>query len=241
MSKMIAVCGSPESGKTTFSLKLAQELYYQKKGTVLFLSPDMQIPSMAYTFPHSKSSDLFSIGKALDKTDIYTEDVLKQLVPVKTMRNFGLLGYTAGENKYTYPRSTEDKIAALFRAMKDIADYIVVDCVSDMDDLITRMAINRTDSAIQMVAPDLKSIAYYASQAEMYENIAECGIKTLCIRDRDVYLPIEEIKSHFKNVAFTLPYSRPLKQQAITGTLSERLSDISYRKQVAAIVKRVIK
>ena len=47
MSKMIAVCGSPESGKTSFSLKLAQELYFQKKGTVLFLSPDMRVPSMA--------------------------------------------------------------------------------------------------------------------------------------------------------------------------------------------------
>ncbi len=96
MSKMIAACGSPESGKTTTSLKLAQELYYQKKGSVIFLSPDMRVPSMAFIFPHSKTSDLYSIGKALDKTDIYQEDILKQLVPVKTMRDFGFFGYMAG-------------------------------------------------------------------------------------------------------------------------------------------------
>lgn len=240
MSKMIAVCGSPESGKTTASLKLAQELYYQKKGSVIFLSPDMRVPSMAFIFPHSKTSDLYSIGKALDKTDIYQEDILKQLVPVKTMRDFGFFGYTAGENRHSYPRPTEDKITALFRVMKEIADYVVVDCVSDSDDLITRMAINRADNVIQMVTPDLKSIAYYTSQAEMYENIAERGIKALCIRDRDVYLPIEEVKIHFKDVLFILPYSRPLKQQVINGTLSERLADINYRKQVAAIAKRVM-
>ena len=240
MSKMIAVCGSPESGKTTFSLKLAQELYYQKKGSVIFLSPDMRVPSMAFIFPHSKTSDLYSIGKALDKTDIYQEDILKQLVPVKTMRDFGFFGYTVGENRYSYPRLTEDKITALFRVMKEIADYVVVDCVSDSDDLITRMAINRADNVIQMVTPDLKSIAYYTSHAEMYENIAERGIKALCIRDRDVYLPIEEVKIHFKDVSFILPYSRPLKQQVITGTLSERLADINYRIQVAAIAKRVM-
>ena len=240
MSKMIAVCGSPESGKTTASLKLAQELYYQKKGSVIFLSPDMRVPSMAFIFPHSKTSDLYSIGKALNKTDIYQEDILKQLVPVKTMRDFGFFGYTSGENKYSYPRPTEDKITALFRVMKEIADYVIIDCVSDMDDLITRMAINRAENVIQMVAPDLKSIAYYASQAEIYENIVERGIKALCIRDRDVYLPIEEVKSHFKEISFVLPYSRPLKQQVITGTLSERLSDIHYRKQVAAIAKRVM-
>ena len=76
MSKMIAVCGSPESGKTTAALKIAQELYYNKKGSVIFFSPDMSVPAMAFIFPHCKDSDLFSIGKALDKTDIYKEDVM---------------------------------------------------------------------------------------------------------------------------------------------------------------------
>lgn len=240
MSKLIAVCGSPESGKTTVSLKLAQELYYKKAGSVIFFSPDMRIPAMAYIFPHSKAADLFSIGTVLDKTDIYTEDVLKQLVPVKTMRNFGFFGYTAGENKYSYPRPTEDKVAALFRIMGEIADYVVVDCVSDMDDLISRMAIAGADSVIQTVTPDLKSIAYYASQAEMFENTLERGIKVLCVRDRDMYLPIEEVKSHFKDVAFTLPYNRPLKQQSLNGSLSERLADSKYRKQMAAVAKWVM-
>lgn len=240
MSKMIAVCGSPESGKTTASLKVAQELYYDKKGSVAFLSPDMSVPSMAFIFPHSKDSDLFSIGKALDKTDIYKEDVLKQLVPVKTMRNFGFFGYKAGENKFSYPRPTEDKVLALFRAMKDIADYVMVDCVSDADDLISRMAVNEADSVIQMVTPDLKCMAYYASQSEMFENAADRGFKVLCVRDRDLYLPKEEVTAHFKNVQFTLPYSRPLKQQVITGTLSERLTDSKYRKQIAAIAKKVV-
>ncbi len=240
MSKMIAFCGSPESGKTTASLKVAQELYYDKKGSVVFLSPDMSVPVMAFIFPHSKDSDLFSIGKALDKTDIYKEDVLKQLVPVKTMRNFGFFGYKAGENKFSYPRPTEDKIMALFRAMKEIADYVIVDCVSDADDLISRMAVNEADSVIQMITPDLKCMAYYASQSGMFESAADRGFKVLCIRDRDLYLPKEEVISHFKNVQFTLPYSRPLKQQVITGTLSERLADSKYRKQIAAIAKKVV-
>ena len=240
MSKMIAFCGSPESGKTTASLKVAQELYYDKKGSVIFLSPDMSVPAMAFIFPHSKDSDLFSIGKALDKTDIYKEDVLKQLIPVKTMRNFGFFGYKAGENKFSYPRPTEDKITALFHAMKEISDYVIIDCVSDTDDLISRMAINEADSVIQMITPNLKCMAYYSSQSEMFENAEDRGFKVLCIRDRDLYLPKEEVIAHFKNAQFTLPYSRPLKQQVITGTLSERLVDSKYRKQIAAIAKKVV-
>ena len=48
MSKLIAVCGSPGSGKTTTALKLAEEIYYEKKASVQFVSPDLSVPCMAY-------------------------------------------------------------------------------------------------------------------------------------------------------------------------------------------------
>ena len=86
MSKMIAVCGAPNSGKTVTSLKLAQEIYNLQNTSVLFLSPDLNVPSMAYLFPNGKDGELYSIGVTLDKTDIYKEDVIKQTVNIKTMR-----------------------------------------------------------------------------------------------------------------------------------------------------------
>ncbi len=240
MSKMIAFCGSPESGKTSAALKTAQELYYSKKGSVILFSPDTNVPLMAFIFPHCKDSDLFSVGKALDKTDIYKEDVMKQLVSVKTMLNFGFLGYKATENKFSYPRPTEDKVLALFHAMKEIADYVVVDCTSDADDLISRMAMTEADSVIQMITPDLKCMAYYSSQADIFDAVSDHSIKIMNICDNDLFLPIDEVKSHFKNIQFILPYSRPLKQQVNTGTLSERLADRRYREQIAAIAKKVV-
>ena len=239
MSKLLSIVGSPESGKTTASLKLAEELYYKKKGPVAFLSADIRVPSLAYLFPNSKASELFSIGKALDKTDIYQEDVLRQLVPVKTMRNFGFFGYTEGENKYSYPSPTEDKITSLFHVLKELASYVVIDCVSDTDDLISRMAVNEADSVIQLITADPKCVAYYASHADSFEGLSEKSIKVLCKRDDKIYLPIGEVTGHFKDIMFTLPYSLPLKNQVINGTLSEQLSDGKYRKQIAAIAKRV--
>ena len=238
MSKMIAVCGSPGSGKTTASLKIAQELYYEKKGTILFLSPDINIPAMAYIFPHSKDSDLFSIGKALDKTSIFKEDVMKQIVSVKTMLNFGFLGYKASENKYSYPRPTEDKVLALFRAMKELLTFRGL--TAGPDDLISRMAMTEADSVVQMITPDIKCMGYYSSQADIFNSVADRSIKVLCICDHDLYLPTDEVKTHFKTVDYTLPYSRPLKQQVITGTLSERLADRKYREQIAEIAKKVV-
>ena len=106
MSKIIAVCGSPNSGKTAAAMKLAQEIYYQKKTTVLYLSPDTSVPGMAYLFPNGKDQELYSLGVALDKTDICKEDILRQTVSVKTMQNIGFLGFKLGENRYSYPQPT---------------------------------------------------------------------------------------------------------------------------------------
>ena len=119
MAKLIALTGSPDSGKTVNGIKLAQEIYEMTKRRVIFLCPDLTVPVMGYLFPHNRDDDLQSLGMALDHTDIYKEDVLRRIVTVKTMSDFGYLGFKAGENKYTYPRPTEDKILRLL-----LPDYI---------------------------------------------------------------------------------------------------------------------
>ena len=55
-----------------------------------------------------------------------------------------------------------------------------------------------------------------------------------------MFLPIEEVKTHFKNVKLILPYSRPLKQQAITGSLTERLNDSKYKSACISIARQVL-
>ena len=240
MSKLIAVCGGPDSGKTTFSLKLAQEIYWQKKGnTVLFLSPDLEVPSLGFLFPNSKDQELYSIGKALDKTDIYKEDVMRQFVNVKTMLNFAFLGFKLGENKYSYPQPTEDKAGQFFSALRSTADYIVVDCTCREEDLISRLAKRDCDVAIQLFNPDIRSMVYYASCVNQFIAIEGKKIKVLNIQDNDLYLPIEETKAAFGGVDYILPYSRPIKQQTITGTLSEKLYDKAYRKITEEIAEKI--
>lgn len=239
MSKLIAVCGSPTSGKTTLGLKLAQEIYYSKKTSVLFVSVDLNVPIMGYVFPHCKASDLYSIGKTLDKTDIYREDVMKQIVTVKTMMNFGFLGFKAGENKYTYPRPTEDKVLDLFRCMNEIAEYVVVDCVSDTEDFISMIARREADVVVKAITPDLKCMTYFSSNNDAYLGCADKTVTVLNTLEKDLFLPFDEVKNHFKKVPFILPYSIAIKQQTITGTLSERLADRKYREVISNLAKAV--
>lgn len=240
MSKFIAVCGSPDSDKTVTALKFSQEIYEVTGKRVLFFSPDLSVPLMGYLFPHCKESDLYSVGKIFDNTDIYKEDVLRHIVTVKSMTDFGYLGFKTGENKYTYPRPTEDKVLQLFSCMRELAEYIVVDCNSDLSDLISSMAKSEADIIIQIISPDIKCMTYYASNAEQFTAVSDRLLKVMAINENDIFLPTEEVSLHFKKVDFTLPYSLALKKQSYTGTLSEKLSDSKYKSAMNAVVKAVL-
>jgi len=101
MSKLIAVWGTPDSGKTTFATKLARSIYEEYQSTVIVVYADNETPTLPVIFPNYKKEDMFSVGAALAKTDVTQEDVVKQLVTVKDKQNFGFLGFTDGENRWT--------------------------------------------------------------------------------------------------------------------------------------------
>ena len=49
--KIIAVWGSPHSGKTTFATKLATAIYSSFESTVITLYTDLQTPMIPVLFP----------------------------------------------------------------------------------------------------------------------------------------------------------------------------------------------
>ena len=102
MSKLIAVWGTPDSGKTTFATKLARSIYEEYQSTVIVVYADNETPALPVVFSNYKKEDMFSVGAALAKTDVTQEDVVKQLVTVKDKQNFGFLGFTDGENRFIY-------------------------------------------------------------------------------------------------------------------------------------------
>lgn len=236
MGKMIAFYGAPGVGKTTAALKTAMEIYGMSGSPVLFISPDMETPCLAYLLPNLKDGELYSLGATLDHTDIYREDVMKEIVSVKSMRDFGFMGFRLGENRYTYPRVTEDKVMAFFRIAGGIAEHVVVDCSSDHDDLVSILAKSCADTAVHIIKPDIKCLAWCGSHPESRED----RVTVMNIVDKDLFLPIRDIQSHYKNIALTLPYSKAIKQQAITGTLTEKLGDKRYMGAVRKIAKAVI-
>lgn len=229
--KLIAVNGPPGCGKTTLTLKLAQEVHELTKKKVVYLSPDTLIPAMGHIFPRREKESLYSLGTALDKVELAIPDLLGVMATTSSMQNLGYMGYIPGEGPHSHAVPQEKKCVQMFSLLKDNFDYVFVDCDRNREDLISSLACGLCDHLIQLINPDIKSIAYYG-----FEEIPKRAIQVLYILDKDIYLPIQDAKAHFPQIQHTILYSRAVKQQMYEGTLMDLLKDPVYRKAIKPIV-----
>lgn len=234
-SKLIAVNGPPGCGKTTLTLKLVQEVHEKTKKKVIYLSPDTMIPAMGLIFPKREKGSLKSLGKALENVNLANTDILGVILISKSMENIGYLGYVPGEGPHTYADLDEKKVQEMFRILKENYDYIFVDCDRNREDLISSIACGLSDHLIQIVNPDIKSVAYYG-----FEEIRDDAVQVLTLLDNNIYLPIQDIKARFPKIQFTILYSKAAKMQMCEGELMDYLKDPVYRKGMKPIVDLIL-
>lgn len=236
MGKIIAVSGPPCSGKTTVSVKLAQEIYAVTKSRVIYLSPDTLIPTLGVLFPTQKKENLRSIGSVLDKIPLTGDDILSVMATTKEMNNMGYLGYRSGEHPYTYPALTENKALELLATLKECCDYLIVDCDRNRDDLVSILTRSVADRVVYVHNPDLRSLLYYAT-----EPMSTSAIKVLNILEDGVFLPIQEAKAHFGRFAHTLTYSKAVREQMLEGELIKYVQDVGYRTSLHKLTAEILK
>ncbi len=243
MAKFIAVWGSPGAGKTTFATKLARSIYDEYQSTVIVVYTDMETPTLPVIFPTERKEHLFSIGVPLAGTEITQETVMSQIVTTKNKVNLGFMGFTDGENRYTYPAFDEKKCRALYAVLASLANYIVIDCTSSLRGPLEMTAIKNADEVIRLASPDLKSISFFSSQLPLYADPVyrlERQIQGICVPDEELYIPLEDVRAHIEDVRFTIPYCRKVKQQMLDGQLYQAVSDRRFNNKMKAIVEKVI-
>lgn len=242
--KIIAVWGSPNSGKTTLATTLATAIYDTFNATVIVLYPDLEAPVLPVIFPNEKSEDLGSVGVPLSKTDIENEVIIQNLVTIKERQNFGFLGYKESENKYTYPKYGRAKAEALLEKLCELADYVVVDCPSNVENNpLASTALELSWQTLRLATPDLKCISWYISQAPLFTDGKikwDEQFQGINSPNADVYMPLEEAKSHLKDVSFTVPFSRAIKEQGQRGCLHLPCGDKRYTARMREIAEKVV-
>ncbi len=241
MGKVISIWGSPNSGKTAFATTLGTAIYDTFQTTVAVIYPDLDTPMLSCLFPNEKPKDYGSLGEILSKTEIDGDTVSKNVIVTKARPNLVFMGYKAGENKFTYPKYGRAKAEDFLEYLCTLADYVIVDCPTSYESCpLSVAAMSMSEQIIRLASPDLKCLSWYISQAPIYSGNWEKHIQGINSPDGDVFMPIEEARSHLGEVSFTVPYSKQLKEQMQKGTLCDGCMDKIYTSRMREIAAKVV-
>jgi MinD-like ATPase involved in chromosome partitioning or flagellar assembly len=240
---ILAVWGSPGSGKSITAVKLAKALADRKKNVVLLLC-DMTAPMLPCVCPASELDCEQSLGGVLAVPHISDALIKNHCVTHKRMSYLTLLGMKKGENEYTYPPYTEQQATELLDGLRTLAPYVVVDCGSYIaNDILSAVALMESDSVLRLANCDLKSVSYFSSQLPLLKDTRWDADKQYKVASNvKPQQAAEHIGKVLGSVAFKLPYSQELEEQYLAGTL---LSDLTmkdsrpYRKELDRILKDV--
>ena len=240
---VLAVWGSPGSGKTTVAVKIAKYLADKKNNTALLLC-DMTAPMLPCVCPPSELECERSLGSVLAAAHVSENLVKHNCVTHKRLSYLTMLGMLKGENEYTYPPYAETQARELIDCLREIAPYVVIDCGSYIaNDILSAIALMEADAVLRLANCDLKSVSYLSSQLPLLRDSkwdADKQYKTASNLRPDQ--AGDHIGQVLGSVAFQLPHSPELEAQYLAGTL---LSDLSmkdsrpFRKEIERICGEV--
>mgnify|MGYP001026380749 CR=1 FL=1 len=241
--QMLAVWGSPGSGKTTVSVRLAKYLADRKRNVVLLLC-DMTAPMLPCICPPHELECERSLGSILAAAHI-TDMLIKQnCVTHKKLSHLTMIGMLKGENVFTYPPYTQELAAELIDHLRDIAPYIIIDCGSHIaHDILSAVSLLEADSVLRLVNCDLKSISYLSSQLPLLKDQTSDADKQYKVASNITSTQAgEHIEQVLGTVAFKLPHSDELENLALEGNLLGELAlkdSRLFRKEIENISKEV--
>lgn len=240
---ILAVWGSPGSGKTVTAVKIAKHLADRKKNVVLLLC-DATAPMLPCICPPSELECEHSLGSILAATHVSEALIKHNLVTLKKNSHLTLLGMKKGENEYTYPPYSEVQAKELLDGLREIAPFVIVDCGSYIaNDILSAVALMEADSVLRLANADLKSVSYLSSQLPLLRDSKWDADKQYKVASNvKPWQAGEQISQTLGTAAFTLPYSKELEEQYLAGNL---LTDLSLkdsrqlRKEIDKICREV--
>lgn len=240
---LLAVWGSPGSGKTTVAVKLAKYIADQKKNVVLVLC-DMVTPMLSCIFPASELECERSLGTILGSTHV-TEAILKSnLMTLKKDRFLTVLGMLKGENEYTYPPYAETQAKELLDELRKLAPFVVIDCGSHIAaDILSAVTLMEADSVLRLACCDLKSVSYFSSQLKLLKDHKwEADRQYRIASNVKAYEAEDQMAAALGDSVFQLPHSGELASQYLAGNLLKDLvlkDSREFRREIARISKEV--
>ncbi|TCL57656.1 AAA domain-containing protein [Kineothrix alysoides] len=209
---MLAVVGSPSSGKTTISIKLAVEIAKKKKN-VIVVCADPFAPPVPFLLTADTEQNT-SLGALLTAPTLTQNKILEACVLVPSSEHISLLGYCLGENPMSYPKVTRERVIDFLVSLRHLADYVILDCTAVFEaDIFSILAMELADRVLRMGTSNLRGISYYRSHAGMLEDRKDGGKYISAIGNFKTGQEWEAAAGHYGGVSFVFPYVLELEAQ----------------------------
>ena len=242
---VLAVWGSPGSGKSTVAVKLAKYLADKKKNVVLVLC-DMTAPMLPCICPPSDLECQKSLGSILSATHVIEPLVKYNMITHKKMSYLTIIGMLKGENEYTYAAYSKVQAQELIESLRKIAPFVIIDCGSYIaNDILSAVALLESDSVLRLANCDLKSISYLSSQLQLLQNSNWDMEKQYKVASNiKASHGIEHMAGAMGSLPFKIPHSDEVEQQYLEGNLFADLflkDSREFRREIGKIVMEVFK
>ncbi len=241
-SKILAIMGSPSSGTTVTSVKIARELSKQKKN-VIIVSLDMTCPTIPYVLPSGTEHNV-SLGSLLTDMSITQKDILSAAVPVPNNQYVSIISYKLGESMSSYPEIVRAKAVEFFTLVSNLADYIIVDCSTVIEaDIATVVALTRSDYTLKLATSNLKGVtSFFTTDRLLADSTFKKEKNIVAISNHKEWQEWECVSQQLGGAKYVLPYCAEIEQQADELRLFEKLKDKAsnpYQKELSKLVEGI--
>lgn len=219
-NRVLAVWGSPSCGKTTIAAKIAG--YIADKGfDVALLLCDTDAPPLPLLASPSDIETEKSLGSILAAARITENLVMQNAITFKKNKHIVAFGLMKGENSFSYPKYTQVQAKELIYTLRDIADFVVIDCSCHLsDDILSTVSLIEADCVLRLINCDLKSISYLSSQLPLLADSRFKSDKQLKAANNVKSIHSREnIEQIIGGVTFTVPHSDLVERQYLEGEL----------------------
>ena len=242
-NQVLAVWGSPSSGKTIMSVKIARYIASQKKNVILVLA-DMSAPPLPYVCPSSDLESELSLGNILGAAHVDGNIVKQNAILHKKNEYLTMFAMLKGENAFSYAPYTETQAREFIHALRQLADYIIIDCTSNIaNDILSAVSLIESDAVLRLVSCDLKSISYLNSQLPLLlDNKFNANKQYKAVSNVSSFQADDEIEQIVGGINFKIPHSDEVYKQFLAGNLFGGLTEKDskdFRKVVSKIANEV--
>lgn len=242
-AQLLAVWGSPGSGKTTVSVKIARYLAEKKKNVILVIS-DMTVPMIPCICPMDELDNIWSLGNVLAAPHVTKGLIEENCIVHKKIKYLAMLGMLRGENEFSYAPYESEQAQEFLTGLRQLSSYIIIDCSSYIaNDILSAVALMESDAVLQMVNCDLKSISYLASQLPLLQESkwkADRYLKTINnIKGQEAVNHMEQVLG---KVSYRIPSALEVTEQGMAGNLLAGLEgkkSRGFNHEIERIVKEV--